>query len=154
MGKKSKPSKAVLDARMARARVMASEIRLRNVRLGELKRRAKDSEDKPIQNEHVIILDADNKAFVAEAAKMAIFAGTKLVDINREDAQAHRELLVANMQAWRDTLSVHEDIVDNWEDWGGKDLGGAETTLDDQMTNIRSLRAAIEAAEEELLSIE
>lgn len=77
-------------------------------------------------------------------------AGVAEADIIREVTSQRKAQLAESLTVWRQNLEVHISFRDHPEMWGGMDFSGAPLVFDEQAVHVKTLEAAIVAAEAEL----
>lgn len=83
---------------------------------------------------------------------VATAAGVDEADLLPEvQAQRNAELTTA-LETWKRDLKIHESFLNTPEIWGGVDFSGTPLNPDEQAMHVKTLQAAISAAEQELAS--
>jgi len=113
--------------------------------------RANDKDDPftPTQAEEVQAASAE---VAGRFETVATAAGVDENDIRPEVESQRRKDLTAALETWRKDLAIHESFLNNPEMWGGVDFSGTPLNAEEQAVHVKTLKAAVAAAEAELAS--
>lgn len=115
-----------------------------------MRRRAADGADKVVTKEMVEPV-TDQAGKVGKQAEALVRAADVEVDELKRERQGQLRSL---LDTWRRNLATHRDFLENPDDYGGVDFGGAEIVPEEQQNAIYSLEASIAVAEEELADLD